>query len=85
MFGQKPQLDIERELVEFCMSAIKRHIEQHGEPQSIALALIAPDKPGKISTTSLWAPGEETTGTRIAAFAATLFTRRAINGNDPTA
>lgn len=82
LFGKEPTLDIERELVEFCMGAIKRHIEQHGEPHSIALVLLAPDEPGKVNTTNLWCPTDETTGTRIAAYASSLLQGRAIKGTD---
>jgi hypothetical protein len=77
----EPKLDVERELVEFCMGAIKSHIEKYGEPAAIALALIGPDAPDTTSTTSLWSPRSVTVGSRIASFASTLFLARALKPN----
>lgn len=50
----EPTMDVERELIDWCIEQVRGHVKAHGAPRSIAIALI-----GQTSTVNSWSPGNE--------------------------
>lgn len=79
--GVTPELDVERELIDYFAEQVKGFREEHGIPVSrVAIALLGRDGKKKMvySRTSSWDTREEASRLELCGAAATLFLQRAM-------
>ena len=55
----EPQLDVEREMLDFVAMKLREYCAEHGEPASIALVLLGGDTGDGYTIAYSWSPGDE--------------------------
>ena len=73
-----PKLDEERELLDWCMTQVRRH-KKHCSPTSVAIVLLGHTDDGKfITTINSWSLDEKRTRIETCSVASTLLLQRAM-------
>jgi len=70
-----PELDVEREMIDFCMAKVREFAKERGEPRSIALVLIGENADHVAS----WTPKLKTDRREVRAYAGARLLRDATD------